>query len=113
MSECEDNNSDSTVTSEVSVGMSTRQMQALLTNVVTTLRTDIVTMIETNDSKFQTVFKSKIKFLTITKHLDSNLQAATENISAKIQQENEELIEQLAQKLHNEVKKLSSDICTL
>jgi len=37
------------------------------------------------------------------------LQAATENITAKIQQENERLI----QKLNNEVKKLSSDICTL
>jgi hypothetical protein len=37
------------------------------------------------------------------------LQTATENITAKIEQENEKL----TQKLHNEVKKLSSDICTL
>jgi hypothetical protein len=37
------------------------------------------------------------------------LQAATENITAKIQQENEKLM----QKLHIEVKKLSSDMGTL
>jgi len=41
------------------------------------------------------------------------LQAATENITAKIQQENEKLCEKLKQNLHNEVQKLSSDICTL
>jgi hypothetical protein len=53
ISECEGNNSDSTVTTEVSVGMSTRQVQDLLTNVISTLRSDIVTIIETNNSKFQ------------------------------------------------------------
>ena len=37
------------------------------------------------------------------------MQAATENITAKIQQENEKL----TQKLHIEVRKLSSDFCTL
>jgi len=41
------------------------------------------------------------------------LQAVTENITAKIRQENEKLFEKLTQNLHNEVKKLSSDICTL
>jgi ElaB/YqjD/DUF883 family membrane-anchored ribosome-binding protein len=92
MSECEGNNSVSTLITETSVSMSTRQMQDLLNSVITTLRADIVTMIETNNSI---------------------LQAATENITAKIQQENEKLSEKLTQKLHNEVKKLSSEICTL
>ena len=41
--------------------------------------------------------------------MDSKLQAATENIKAMIRQENEKQ----TQKLHNEVKKLSTDICTL
>jgi len=89
MSECEGNNTDSIVTTEVGVGMSARQLQDLLTNALSTLRTDIVTMI------------------------DSKLQAATENITAKIRQENEKLSEKLTQNLHNEVQKLSSDICTL
>ena len=47
-------NSDSTVTNEVSVGMSTRQIQDLLTNVMTTVRPDILTMAET---KFQDIVK--------------------------------------------------------
>jgi len=47
MSECESNNSNSIVTIEVSVGMSTRQLQDLLTNAVSALRTDIVKIIET------------------------------------------------------------------
>jgi len=51
MSVCVGSNSDSIVTIEVSVGMSTRQLQDLLTNAISTLRTDIVTIIETNDSK--------------------------------------------------------------
>ena len=37
------------------------------------------------------------------------MQTATENITAKIEQENEKL----TQKLHNEIKKLSSDNCPL
>jgi len=89
MSECESNNPDSRVTNEVGVGMSTRQLQDLLTNALSTLRTDIVTII------------------------DSKLQAVTKNITAKIGQGNERLSEKLTQNLHNEVKKLSSDICTL
>jgi hypothetical protein len=40
------------------------------------------------------------------------LQAAKENITAKIQQENERISETLTQKLQEEVKKLSNDICT-
>jgi len=92
MSECEDNNPGSIVTTEVGVGMSSKQLQDLLTNALSTLRTDIV---------------------TITEQLDSKLQAVTENITAKIREENEKLSEKLTQKLHNEVKKLSTDICTL
>jgi hypothetical protein len=37
----------------------------------------------------------------------------TENITAKIQQENEKLSEKLTQKLYNGVKKLSCDLRTL
>jgi hypothetical protein len=36
----------------------------------------------------------------------------TENITAKIQQENEKDSEKLTQEFHNEVKKFSIDICT-
>jgi len=78
MSECEGNNPDSIVTTKVSVGMSTRQLQDLLTNTFSTLRTDIVTMIETSNSKFQTECSN------LRSDLDSKLQAATENITAKI-----------------------------
>jgi len=87
MAECEGNNSDSIVTTEVSVAMSTRQLQDLLTNVFSTLRSD---------------------FVTFTEQLDSKLQAAT----AKKQQEKEKLCAKLTQNLHNEVQELSSDICT-
>jgi hypothetical protein len=67
MSECEGNNSGSIVTTEVGVGMSTRQLQDLLTNALSTLRTDIVTIIETNNSKFQAECSNlKSDFLTIT-----------------------------------------------
>jgi len=41
---CECSNSDSTVTTEVSVGVSTRQLQDLLTNIITNVRTDFVTI---------------------------------------------------------------------
>jgi hypothetical protein len=54
VSECVGSNCDSIVTTEVSVGMSTRQLQDLLTNAgISTLRTDIVTIIDTNNLKFQ------------------------------------------------------------
>jgi ribosome-associated translation inhibitor RaiA len=113
-SECEGNNSDSIVATHVSVGMSIRQLQDLLTNTISTLRADIVTIIETNNSKFQVECSNLLSdILTIIENLDSKLQAATENITAKIQQENEKLSEKLTQKLHSEVKKLSSDINTL
>jgi hypothetical protein len=41
MLEYEGNNSDSIVTTEMSVGMITRQLQDLLNNVITTLRADV------------------------------------------------------------------------
>jgi hypothetical protein len=107
MTKCEDNNADSTVTTEVRVGMSTRQLQNILNNALSTLRTDIVTLTETNNSKFQA------ECLNLKLDLDSKLQAATENITANIRQENEKLSEKLTQKLHNEFKELSTDICTL
>ena len=58
MSECEGNNSDSIVTTEVSVGMSTRQLQDLLNNVITSLRADIVTMTETKFQDIVTVIET-------------------------------------------------------
>jgi len=107
MSECEDNNADSIVTTEVGVGMASKQLQDLLTNALSTLKTDIVTIIETNNSKFQAeCLNLRSDFLTITEQLDSKLQAVTENITAKIRGENEKLNEKLTQKLHNEVKKI-------
>ena len=92
MSEREGNNSDSIASTEVGVCMSTRQLQDLLTNAISTLRTDIVTIIGTNNSKYQ-VECSKLRsdFVTITEQLDSKLQTATENTTAKIEQENEKL----------------------
>ena len=53
MSGSEDNNSDSTITTDVSVGMSARQVQDLLTNVIATLMTDFVTKTKTTKCKFQ------------------------------------------------------------
>jgi hypothetical protein len=41
---CECSNSDSRVTTELSVGVSTMQLQDLLTNIITNVRTDFVTM---------------------------------------------------------------------
>jgi len=101
--------------------MTTRKLQDLLNDVIT-WRTDIVTtseikfqdivtMIETTNSKFQAECSNlRSHFLTITY---SKLQTATENITAKIQQANEKLSDNLTQILHNEVKKMSSGICTL
>lgn len=53
MSGSEDKNSDNTVTTDVSVGMSARKLQDRVTNVIATLRTDTVEMIKTINSKFQ------------------------------------------------------------
>jgi hypothetical protein len=100
MSGYEVNNSVSTVTTEKSFG-TTRQLQDLLNNFVTNLRADTVTMTETkfqdvtitesNNSKFQAEYSNlRSSCLTTTEQLDSKLQAATENITAKIQQEKEE-----------------------
>ena len=47
MSEFECSNCHSTFTTEGSVGMSTRQLQDLLTSVVTAVRTDLLRMMET------------------------------------------------------------------
>jgi len=64
-------------------------------------------MIETTNSKFQAECSNlRSSLLTITY---SKLEAATENVTAKVQHSNGKL----TQKLHNEVKKMSSDICTL
>jgi len=74
MTECEGNNSDSIVATEVGVVMSTRQLQDLLTNALSTLWTDIVTVIEANNSKFQAECSNlRSDFLTITEQLDSKL----------------------------------------
>jgi len=73
MSECEGNNADSTVTTEVGVGMSARQLQDRLTNALSTLWTDIVKIIETNNSKFHAeCFNLRSDFLTITEQLIPN-----------------------------------------
>jgi len=46
MSECEGNNADSTVTTEVGVGMSARQLQHLQTNGLSVFKTEFVTIIK-------------------------------------------------------------------
>jgi hypothetical protein len=75
MWEREGNNSDSMASTEVRVCMSTRQLQDLLTNAISTLRMDIVTIIKTNNSKFQ-VECSKLRsdFVTITEQLNCRQQ---------------------------------------
>jgi len=79
MSECECKNADSTFTAVVDVGVSGRQLQDRLTFGLSTLRTDIVTIIETNNSKFQAeCLNLRSDFLYITEQLDSEHQAATE-----------------------------------
>jgi hypothetical protein len=114
MSECESNNADSTVTTEVGVGMSARQLQDRLNNALSVFKKDIVTIIETNNSKFQAeCINYRSDSLTITKQLYSKFHAVTEKITAKLRQENEKLSEKLTQELHNEVKNLSTDRSTL
>ena len=51
MSVCECYNADSTVTTEVGVGMSARQLQDILNNALTVFKKVIVTIIETNNTK--------------------------------------------------------------
>jgi hypothetical protein len=64
MPENEDNNAGSIITTEVGVGMSSRQLQDILTKALSTLRTDI------------------------TEQLDSKLHVVTENITVKIREKN-------------------------
>ena len=110
MSEFEYNNAGNIMKTEIGVGMSSKQLQDILTNALSTLRTDIIAILETNNSKVQAeCSKLRSAILTITERLDSELQVVTENITVKIRVENEKL----TQKLQNEVKKLSTDICTL
>ena len=78
MLECEGNNPDSIVTTEVGVSMLAKQLQDLLPNALSNLRTDIVTMIETSNSKLQAECSN------LRSDLDSKLQAVTENITAKL-----------------------------
>jgi hypothetical protein len=93
IAEFECSNSDGTVTTDVSVGVSTRQLQDLLADVITTVRTDIVTVMETNNSSFEAEYSNlTLNFVTIAERLDSKLQAAIENITAKILQENDKLL---------------------
>jgi len=93
MLECEVNNFDNVVTTEGSVGMSATQLQGLPTNAISTLRTDIVKLIETDNSKFQVECSNlKSDFLTITEQLDTKFHAATENLTVKLQQENENFL---------------------
>ena len=71
-------------------------------------------MIETNNSRFKAECSSlRSSFLVITEQLDSKLQAATDNITARIQQENDKLSKEFNQNLHVEVNKLIGKICTL
>ena len=85
MSVCESNDSGGTVTEEVSVSMSARQLQDLLTSAISTL----------------------------TEQLDSKFQEATESITAKITTEISARIQQENEKLHCEVRELANDIRTL
>ena len=59
MSEGEDNNTDSIVTTEVGVSMSTRQLHDLLINALSAFKTEIVTIIETNNSNLRSDLDSK------------------------------------------------------
>jgi hypothetical protein len=59
VSECVGNNFDSIVTTETSVGMTTRQLQGLLNDVIATWRTDIVTMSETKFQDIVTMIEAK------------------------------------------------------
>ena len=108
--ESEENKSDSIVTIEESGDMPTRQLRDLLTNSIFSLMSDIITIIETSNLKFQVeCSKLRADFSVITEQLESKLKAATAEIPAKIRQENKKL----TQKFYNEVQKLSGDICTL
>jgi len=95
----ESSNSGCRVVNDIDSYRSTSQLQELITSAIAALRTDIVMIIERNNSEIQ-VECSKLR---------QELATATENITTKIEQENEKQ----TQKLYNEVKKLSNDINTL
>ena len=61
MAECEGNICNSIITNEVSVGMSTRQLQDLLTNAFSTLRSDIVTKFQVECSNLRADFLLLLK----------------------------------------------------
>jgi hypothetical protein len=70
--------------------------------------------IEKNNSKFQAECTNlRASFLAISEQLDSKLQVATDNISVRVQHENDKLSKELKQNLHIEVNKLTVEICTL
>ena len=49
--------------------MSIRQLQDLLTNIITTLRTDIVTMMETSNSTFEAEYSNLTSnFVTVAEY---------------------------------------------
>jgi len=76
MSEYEGNNSDSIITTETSVDMTTRQLQDLLNNVITTLRADIVTLTETKFQDIVTMAESKFQdIVTMIEKNNSKFQA--------------------------------------
>ena len=97
--EHESNHSSSMVVNEIGTCRSTSQLQDLITSAIAALRTDIVMIIEKNNSEIQ-VECSKLRL---------ELATATASITTKIEQENEKQ----TQKLYNEVKKLTNDISTL
>ena len=90
--EHESNQSGSMVVKEIGTCRSTSQLQDLITNAIAALRTDIVMIIEKNNSEIQ-VECSKLRL---------ELATATASITTKIEQENEKQ----TQKLYNEVKKI-------
>jgi len=59
MSDFEDNNADSIVATEIEVGMSARQLQDRLNNALSVFKTEIVTIIETNNSNLRSDLDSK------------------------------------------------------
>lgn len=62
MSECVGNNFDSIVTTETSVGMTTKQLQDLLNDVITTWRISTVTMSESKFQDIVTMIETNSKF---------------------------------------------------
>jgi hypothetical protein len=59
MSDFENNNADSIVATEIEVGMSARHLQDRLNNALSVFKTEIVTIIETNNSNLRSDLDSK------------------------------------------------------